>query len=146
MPGGPQMRSVGAVESQRGALAAMLAVLAVALLAMVGLVVDGGRAVAARRTAMDDAGQAARAGADALSVSSLRSGTLAIDPFEAVAAASRFLTEEGVVGTVEVSGETVTVHVVSSEPSAVLGIVGIRTIRVSASASATDVHGVTEGD
>jgi Flp pilus assembly protein TadG len=131
---------------EQGSIAAMTAVMAVALLAMVGLVVDGGRAVVARRVAMDDAAEAARSGVDALSISALRSGSVQIDPSVAIESAHQFLAAAGVQGSVDVTGQTVTVQVVTHEPTAVLSVIGIRSMTVTATASATDVHGVTEGD
>ena len=59
----------------------------VALLAVAGLVIDGGYALGAKREAMNSAEQAARAGADALDQGSLRDGDTRVDPGRAVAAA-----------------------------------------------------------
>jgi len=129
-----------------GSLTVFVAVLALTLFALIGLVVDGGRAVAAQSAATGEAEQAARLGADQISVAALRSGTIAIDPSAAVKAASAFLRTAGTAGVVTVAGETVRVHVQSSEPTVVLGIIGVGQIGVSATASATNVHGVTRAD
>jgi Flp pilus assembly protein TadG len=118
----------------------------VALFALLGLVVDGGRAMAARQAAQDEAEQAARAGAGALSVESLRSGQTDLDPQAAVAGAESFTLEAGHPGTATVAGGTVTVTVSYPVPTAVLGLVGISSISVSATASAFDVHGVSRED
>ena len=53
-------------QRERGSMALVLAILTVGMLAMAGLVIDGGAALAARGRAADVAQQAARAGADAL--------------------------------------------------------------------------------
>lgn len=121
-------------------------VLAVALFALVGLVVDVGRAIAARCAAIDQAEQAARAGADQLSVSAIRSGQISLDPAAAIAAADSYLGALGDSGSTRVTGDVVTVTIEGSEPTVMLGIVGIRQISISAVASATDVHGVSEPD
>jgi Flp pilus assembly protein TadG len=123
-----------------------VAVLAVALFALVGLVIDAGRAVSARRAATDEAEQAARAGAGQLSIDALRSGQISVDVTAAVRAANAYLVAVGQTGTVAVVGNTVTVRIEEVEPTVMLGIVGIHRIGISASASATSVHGVTRQD
>jgi hypothetical protein len=45
-----------------------------------------------------------------------------------------------------VVGQTVTVHIVGEEPTVILGIVGINRIAISVTASATNVHGVSQED
>ncbi len=129
-----------------GSFTVFLAVLALALFALIGLVVDGGRAVAAQSAAAGESEQAARLGADQISVQALRSGIVAIDPANASRAAYAYLQSVGTSGTVTISGQTVVVHVQSSVPTVILGIVGVEQIGVSASASATNVHGVTRED
>ena len=95
---------------------------------------------------MADAQQAARAGAGQVSVDGLRSGQVEIDPTAAVRAADAYLSSIGQVGTTSVVGQTVTVHIATHEPTVILGIIGINQVLVSVSASAVDVHGVTEAD
>jgi hypothetical protein len=133
-------------DRDEGSITALLCVMAMAMFALVGLVVDGGRAVALRSSALQQAGEAARAGAEQLSIVELRSGNVSIDPSIAVHAAQQFLIEAGASGTVTANTSTVTVRVERSEPTAILGLIGIKQMTVSASASASDVHGVTEGD
>jgi Flp pilus assembly protein TadG len=125
-----------------GSLSIFVAVLAIALFALVGLVVDAGRAIAARCAAMDQAEQAARAGAGQLSIDALRSGQVSLNASAAVQAADSYLVAVGEVGSARVDGNTVTVTIEGSEPTVLLGIVGIHRIDISAVASATDVHGV----
>lgn len=129
-----------------GSLAAFTAVFALALFVLLGLVVDGGRAVAARDAAMSEAEQAARVGVQQLSVSALRSGSVAVDPLAAADAVRGFLGGDVESEAVDVSGQTVTVHIQTSEPTVILGIVGIDRISISESASATNVHGVAGSD
>jgi hypothetical protein len=123
-------------------VAAFVLLLVVACVAMLGLVVDGGRAMTARQAAAEEAEQAARAGAGALSVSGLRSGTLQLDDGQAVEAAEAFTVASGHPGTATVSDGVVTVTVSYSIPTVVLGMVGIDTLHVEAAASAFDVAGV----
>ncbi|HVC71811.1 MAG TPA: pilus assembly protein TadG-related protein [Acidimicrobiales bacterium] len=131
---------------QEGSLTAFVAVVSTSLFLLIGLVVDAGRAVAARSVAMDEAQQAARAGAGHLSVPALRSGQVQIDPAAAIGAANAYLSSVGQSGTASVVGQTVTVHIVSQEPTVILGIVGINEIHVSVTAQAINVHGVTRED
>jgi Flp pilus assembly protein TadG len=133
-------------DDEGGSLTAFVATLSFALFALVGLAVDGGRAVADRGAASGVAEQAARVGAEQISVGGLRQGVVTIDPFAARAAAERYLAAVGYSGDVATSGDSVTVHVWSSEPTVILGIVGIDRISISASASATNLHGVTKED
>ncbi len=128
---------------EAGVLTAFVAVLAVALLAIVGLAVDCGRAIAAQGLAADEAGQAARVGAAQLSLNALRAGRLVINESHAVRMAEQYMVLAGHPGTASVQGGTVTVSVKEAMPTTILGIVGIRSIVVSATSSATDVSGVT---
>jgi len=133
-------------HSDKGSFTAFMAVFCVALFVLIGLVVDAGRAIAARSAAMSEAEQAARAGAGQLSVGALRSGQVEIDPVAAVQAADAYLAAIGQPGTASVVGQMVTVHISTDEPTVILGIVGVNRIVVSVTASAANVHGVTQED
>ena len=85
-------------------------------------------------------------GATQISVQAIRSGIIAVDPTAAARIAASYLRAVGTAGSVTVAGDTVNVHIESSEPTVVLGIVGVQKIGVSATASATNVHGVTRED
>jgi len=138
--------TAGIVSDERGSLTVFFVVLAVALFALVGLVIDSGRAIAARGEAMEQAEQAARAGAGQLSTQALRTGNIEVDPGAAVEAAQEYLASVGDSGSVSVAGNVVTVRVQGTEPTVMLQIVGIDHISISAQASATDVSGVTGQD
>lgn len=147
------MRVVDGVRRRRrdsygesGSLSVFVAVFALALFALIGLVVDAGRAVSAKRSAYDVAEQAARTGAGQLSINALRLGQVMVDPSAAIQAADAYLAAAGQTGTTSVSGDTVSVRIDESEPTVVLQIIGIDRINVSAVASATDLHGVTRPD
>ena len=129
-----------------GSLSAFVAVIVVSLVAISGLVVDGGAYLAARRSAINDAEQAARQGADQISQQSVRSGIVAISPSSAVFAAESYLVQTGHPGTAWVTGGTVYVSLTYKEPTILLGIVGIHDFLVRATASATEVHGVVSAD
>ncbi|MGA8725865.1 MAG: pilus assembly protein TadG-related protein [Acidimicrobiales bacterium] len=131
--------------SDCGSVSAFVALLLVALVALAGLVVDGGAAMSAHQAAVDEAQQAARAGAGALSTDALRSGSLVIDQDAAVRSAEAFTSAAGHPGTAAVSAGAVTVTIHYRVPTSVLGIIGITSLPVSATASAVDVQGVTVG-
>jgi Putative Flp pilus-assembly TadE/G-like len=133
---------VGTV-GESGAITVFVALLAVALFALAGLVLDGGRAVSAQQAAQDEADQAARSGAEALSVNALRTGTVRLDVQAAMANAVAYTVAAGHPGTAEVVGNAVEVTIHYRVPTDILGIVGIGTLPVSATARAVDVHGVT---
>ena len=119
-------------------------ILAVGLLAMAGLVLDGGAALAARGRAADVAQQAARAGADALAPSSLRRSDpnqLTVNPAAAITAADQVLAAGDVTGQVAVAGDTVTVTAQVSRRTAMLSAVGINTVTGRATATATVLYG-----
>ena len=139
------MKSTASPRDQGGSISAFVVLLLVVLVVLLGLVVDGGSALSARQAAADEAEQAARAGAGALSVQALRSGSLQLDPAAAVAAAESFAAAAGHPGTATVSQGVVTVVIHFRVATEVLGIVGIRSLPVSAVASAADLQGVTVG-
>jgi Flp pilus assembly protein TadG len=130
--------------SDGGSITAFVVLFLVALMVLLGLVLDGGSAFTARQAATDEAEQAARAGAGALSVNALYAGSLQLDPQAAIAAAVAFTEAAGHPGTASVSGGVVTVSVHYRVRTELLGIVGINTLSVSGVASAVDVAGVTD--
>jgi hypothetical protein len=131
---------------ERGSLTVFVSVFCLALFVLIGLVVDSGRAISARSAAMSEAEQAARVGAGQISVDALRVGQVEVDPAGAIRAATEYLASIGQAGSTSVVGQTVTVHITSEESTVILGIIGIRRIEISVSASANDLHGVTEED
>ena len=101
------------LHSERGAVSTFLAVLALALLAAAGLVVDGGRKVNTLREASNLADNAARAGAQAVDLDTLRTdGNLLLLPDAAEQQARDYLTELGHTATeVVVTDATISVTV-----------------------------------
>jgi Flp pilus assembly protein TadG len=95
-----------------GSIAIFVAVLAVAFLTVAGLAVDGGRKLGGLSEARNLAGNAARAGAQAVDTDTYRlTGTAVIDPAAASQAASDYLAATGHTGQITVNGATVTVTV-----------------------------------
>ncbi len=105
------MRRVFADE--HGAVSTFLAVIALALLMAGGLAIDGGRKVNALREASHIADNAARAGAQAVDLDTLRTtGDLRLVPSEATDRAETYLSTLGYIATnITVNGATVTVTV-----------------------------------
>ena len=134
-------------QSDAGFMSLYVVVITVGLLAMAGLVIDGGNALAAREQAADVAQQAARAGADALTPESLRGNPtgLTASPAAAQAAANRVLDAAHVAGTVRVDGDNVTVKVVVHQNTTILSAFGVGPIEGKATATATAVTGTTGG-
>lgn len=123
--------------NDRGSITAFVVVITVLFIACAGLVIDGARIVNARATALDHAGNAARAGAQEVAVA--RDGSTVLDPQRAASTASAYLASFGVDGTVSVAGSRVTVTVRIDARATLLRIVGFDGRRVSATRSATAV-------
>ncbi|HEY7068719.1 MAG TPA: pilus assembly protein TadG-related protein [Acidimicrobiales bacterium] len=79
---------------------------------VIGLVLDGGRAQRAQSDCFGIAAAAARAGAQELDASAAVSGEVRLDEAQASLAASTYLSEHGVDGTVSVADREVTVTAV----------------------------------
>jgi len=121
-----------------------VAILSVGLLVLCGLVIDGGYVLAGRRRAIDEANGAARAGAEAVTPGDYRAdGDVILDPDRAEDAAQDFLAATGHTGTVTVDGDEVTVDMSFEQPTALLGIIGIRQVTVSGRGQARAVQGIT---
>jgi Flp pilus assembly protein TadG len=105
-----------------------------------GLAYDGGGIVAARRQAINDAEQAARAGAQGVATEEVRAGGAQdLDPARAEAAAREYLDRIGRSGSVEVAGDAVRVTVTITRPMVILPL---GAVTVSGVAEARSVRGV----
>ena len=131
-------------RDEAGQVSAFVVVMALALVFMAGLVVDGGFILAAELQADNEAQGAARAGAAALSEEAFRnsSGRLDIDVAKATSAARAYLAQTGHDGTVRVSGNTVEVEVRFSEPLRILGVGGLADRQVHGVGRARNVGGI----
>ena len=118
----------------------------VVLLALAGLVVDGGRAINARATVTDDAEQAARAGANQIDEGRLRSsGEVVIDKPKAQDAIAAFLAARNYpAGSARwrVDGREVEVTVEKDVDTALLSLVNINSFHVEGSATARAAIGI----
>ncbi|WP_143765327.1 TadE/TadG family type IV pilus assembly protein [Catenulispora acidiphila] len=136
-------RSLHAPERREdGMVTAFTVVIVIALMVFVGLAYDGGRALDGRVKALNEAQEAARAGAQALNLGALRAGgTAVLDPEAAVGAAKAYLAGTGDAGTVDVAGTTVTVSVTHVQATKFLGLVGVGSITAHVTASARAEQG-----
>ena len=140
-------RVAGDQGSDGGSLSLFVAVLAVALLAVIGLAYDGAAKVQATQQADLAAAEAARAAGQQMDVSTaiLSAGrSTPIDPAAAVAAANRYLAAAGMNGSVSVTGETVTVTTTVQWAPVLLTMVGIGPQTVQGQATARAANGITE--
>ena len=112
-------------EAESGMVTAFVVVFTLALVAMAGLVLDGGLALSAKVQAIDDAQAAARAGAQAIDIPLYRlTGQITLDAQQATQDAEGFLARSGHTGTVTVDGEPVAVTVTCTVDLA--DLVGLR--------------------
>ncbi|GAB4001770.1 hypothetical protein GCM10029992_38170 [Glycomyces albus] len=121
-----------------GYATAFVVVITVALMAVIGLAVDGGTAAAAHARAQGAAAEAARAGADEIDLDFFRAtGIVRLDPAAARTAAADWLAGTGHEGSASATDAEVTVTVTDSQPTQILGIVGVGAITVTAEATAS---------
>ncbi len=136
--------------SEAGAVTAFVVVVVlVALLPVAGLVFDGGRTIVAKRHAINDAEQAARAGAQTIDIATLRAGgPVRLDRRRARQAALAYLAAVGERGTVVVgrdaTGDLVSVTVTFSVRASLLTLAGIPELRGTGQASARNCRGVVK--
>jgi Flp pilus assembly protein TadG len=135
-------------DGERGALTLMLAVMFVGLLALAGLVVDGGAKLDAAENANAIAQEAARAGAGMVNQNNVYAhGTFTVDQSQALAAAQAYLASvasQGFTGRAyPVGNDSIRVNVVVTQPTKILSIIGIDTVGGHGSATASLEAGVT---
>jgi hypothetical protein len=137
---------IAVVRDDRGSLTLFAVVLALGLLAMTGLVVDGGANLTAQRRANHLAEQAGRAGAQAVDVGALRAGgSPVLTARAATSAAHAYLAAAGQpAGQVVVHGNSIEVTVTRSQQTAILGLLGIHQLTVTGRGSAQLLIGVRE--
>jgi hypothetical protein len=113
-----------------------------ALLVLAGLVFDGGRALAGRATALDEAQEAARVGAQQIDIPTFRAtGAAILNDGAAITAVQGYLASTGDAGTATVTGDTVTVTVTHVQSTQILSVIGIGTFTEHATATATAEQG-----
>lgn len=144
-PGRLRARSGRGGDRERGSITLMLLVLFVGLIALAGIVIDGGAKLNQAENANAIAQEAARAGAGMVNPANAYStGSFTVDQSQAVAAARQYLAAAGYHGTVTTVGtESIQVTVTVTAPTRVLSIIGIDSMSSTGSATASLVAGVT---
>jgi uncharacterized protein YbjT (DUF2867 family) len=113
-------------------MTAFVAIIAIALVMVAGMAYDGGGIISAQGQTRSNAAKAARAGAQEVDITSLRStGKTVLDPARAKQSALAYLAQAGAAG-------TVTVTVTMNQPMHILPVPD-RT--VVATETATALHG-----
>lgn len=111
------------LADERGSVTAFVAVVAIALVMVAGMAYDGGQVIAAQGQARSYAAKAARAGAQEVDITTLRSsGETVLDPAAAESSALAYLREVGATGTVAVDGADITVTVTVVQPMHILPV------------------------
>lgn len=126
-------------QGEEGQISLLVLVLTIAVLAMIGLSVDGGGKVRALQRADNLAAEAARAAGQALQgPQAIQGDAKVIDPDAAVAAAHAYLAAAGVTGTVAVWPDRrhVTITVTITYRTVFLSLVGIDTLTATREATA----------
>ena len=130
-------------QADHGRVTAFVVALMLGLLALAGLTLDGGLALAAKVRATGQAEAAARAGAQEIDLATYRAtGTLHLIPNAANTTAQNYLAAVGATGTVTVTDDTVTVAITATQNTQLLGMVGISSLTVHGTGSAHPQRGV----
>jgi Flp pilus assembly protein TadG len=129
---------------ERGSATVFVLGFATVLMVGAGLVVDGGLALNRRSQLTDDTEQAARVGANAIDIPTLRDrNEVVIDEGQATALATDFLSARGYTNiSVTVNGNRVTTSADSSVDTAILGLIGIGSFTVHGDAVAEAQTGI----
>jgi hypothetical protein len=131
--------------NERGSVTAFVVIMTSALLAMAGLVIDGGYALAAHRRAFNEAEAAARAGAQAVDLDTLRAtGDVVLDAGEAERHALEYLAALDRSGSVVVDGDVVRVHLSFEHGLVLLDAFGVGPMTIEGDGEARAVRGVME--
>ena len=123
---------------ERGSVLITGLLLSLALLMVIGLAVDVGHAFLVKRQLASIADDAALSGSQAIDQPALHEGHLQLNPSQARTEALQAINASpSVTGQATASTGSVTVTVHRSFPTILLGLVGLRTLTVSAHATAT---------
>ncbi|MDE0778238.1 MAG: hypothetical protein OSB43_18305 [Nocardioides sp.] len=136
---GPHGRARGArrVRDERGAAAVWtMIIVTTAFVALMALVGGGGELINERVEAKRAAEQAARAGADELTASAVRTGSDQVDAGAAIARANSVLHQAGWSGSVQVQGSRVVVTATGTRKPQFLSLIGVGAIQINETGSA----------
>lgn len=141
------MRFCWLARAEAGQALVWAAVMLPLFLSVIGLAIDAGTIFDARRELQNVADSAARAGAMQIDQTVYRQSsgaTVVLDTAAARQAASEYAASQGnVAATVDVAPQQVVVHVSRDVPLSFLRLVGIGTVRITATAPAAPRHGIS---
>ena len=125
-------------RAEEGIVAISVVILAIAVLLAGGLVIDGGRLMAARREAASVASSASRIAAQELDVDLFETGnTVTLIPVDADTVARKFLADEGYDNfDITITGDTVRVVIRDDVRLTILSILGTPSRRVVGTSTA----------
>lgn len=133
-------------DDEGGQAMIMVAILMVGLVAVVGLVTDGGMVFTQRRDLQNVADAAAAAGASQIDEGAYRASageTVVLDESAAYAAAARYLDAEGDLEySVVVASDRVDVSVSRQATTGFLRVLGFDGVEIDASSTAEPRHGI----
>jgi hypothetical protein len=129
-------RELGSESGEGGGIAFLMLGAAVALLMVLGLVLDGSVKAHALDRANQLAYEAARAGLQTVNPSASRVDAVAVD-----AAVENYLAVHGVSGTAAIADQQVIVEVTITEPTKMLSMVGIDSMTVTGHGTANLIYG-----
>ena len=128
----------------RGHVSGFAIIMVTAMIAVAGLVLDGGLAVSAKVRAVGIAQSAARVGAQQIDLRMYRqTGLVRLDVAKATATAQDWLRRAGAGGTVTATPLRVRVEVTAAADTQLLSLVGVASITVHATAAAVAVRSDT---
>jgi hypothetical protein len=133
-------------QRERGSLSLMLVILFVALVALAGIVADGGAKLTADDNAVALAQEAARAGATTVDESAAYSaGSFVVSQQQALTAARSYLIGAGYdrYSVAPEGSRAIRVSVTISEPTRFLALIGVDSFTCTGTATASLVTGVT---
>jgi len=131
------------LRDERGSVSVWLALAAVALVLCVGIAVDLGGQVHAQQRARGIAAQAARTAGEEVAAQAIRGQAPSVDVAAAKRAASAYLAQAGVTGTVTIrSGNVLDVTVTDTYTPMFLSSIGVGTLTVTGHSSARLVRAV----
>ena len=129
-------RGLGGESGEGGGIAFLMLGTAVALLMVLGLVLDGSAKAHALDRANQLAYEGARAGLQTVNPSASRVDAVAVDT-----AVENYLAAQGVSGTAAIADQQVIVEVTITEPTKMLSMVGIDSMTVTGHGTANLVYG-----
>lgn len=128
---------VGRASDEQGSILITGLLLSLALIMVIGFGVDIGHGFLVRRQLASIADDAALSGSQAIDVQSLHEGDLQLNSGQATSEAQRAIAANpSVTGNVTATANNVKVTVTRTVPTIFLGVVGLRTITISSTATA----------